>query len=41
VSKKKPHPIINKLLHSVRHNRLWMPKKILDKKKEFKKKGVK
>jgi len=40
VSHKKPHPIVNKLLHSVRHSRLWMPKKNLDKKKESKKRGI-
>jgi len=38
MSHKKSHPIVNKLLHAVRHKRMWMPKKILNKKKESKKK---
>ena len=36
----KPHPIVNKLKHAVRHNRLWRTRKFLDKKKELKKQGV-
>jgi len=39
VSNKKPHPIKNKLLHSVRNDRIWMPKKVLNKKKQQKKIG--
>jgi hypothetical protein len=39
VRRKKPHPIVNKLLWSVRHSKMWMPKKILNKKKEAKKRG--
>ena len=37
---KKPHPIINKLQHAVRHSRLWRVRKFLDKKRESKKQGV-
>ena len=37
---KKPKPVINKLLHAVRHNRLWRTRKFLDKKRELKKQGV-
>ena len=37
---KKPHPIVNKLQHAVRHNRLWRVRKFLDKKREIKKQGV-
>lgn len=36
---KKPHPIVNKLQHAVRHNRLWCVRKFIDKKKESKKRG--
>ena len=36
----KPKPVINKLLHAVRHNRLWRTRKFLDKKRELKKQGV-
>jgi len=36
---KKPHPIVNKLQHAVRHNRLWRVRKFIDKKKESKKRG--
>jgi len=36
---KKPHPIVNKLQHAVRHNRLWRTRKFLDKKRELKKQG--
>ena len=37
---KKPHPVVNKLQHAVRHSRLWRVRKILDKKRESKKRGV-
>tara|TARA_B100000586_G_C20001753_1_gene380745 strand:+ start:574 stop:708 length:135 start_codon:yes stop_codon:yes gene_type:complete len=37
---KKPHPIINKLQHAVRHSRLWRVRKFLDKKRESKKRGM-
>ena len=37
---KKPHPIVKKLQHAVRHSRLWRVRKILDKKRESKKQGV-
>ena len=40
MSHKKPHPIINKLKHAIRHDRLWHVKKFLDKKRELKKRGV-
>ncbi len=40
MSHKKPHPIINKLKHAIRHDRLWHVKKFLDKKRELKKQGV-
>ena len=37
---KKPHRIINKLQHAVRHSRLWRVRKFLDKKRESKKRGM-
>ena len=37
--KTKPHPIVNKLMHSVRNHRMWSPKVFLNKKKEQKKRG--
>ena len=37
---KKPHPIVNKIQHAVRHSRLWRVRKFLDKKREAKKRGV-
>ena len=38
--KNKPHPVVNKLMHSVRNHRMWSPKVFLNKKKEQKKVGV-
>jgi len=37
VSHRKPHKIINKLQHAVRHSVLWYPRIIINKKKETKK----
>ena len=40
MSHRKPHKIVNKLQHAVRHSVLWYPKIIINKKKETKKRGV-
>ena len=40
MSHKKAHPIVNKLKHAVRQNRLWVSKIYLDRKKEHKKVGL-
>jgi len=40
MSHKKPHPIRNKLHHAVRQSVMFLPKKIMNKKKQLKKKGV-
>jgi len=37
--KNKRHPIKNKLKYALRYDRLWHTKKIIDKKKENKKRG--
>ena len=40
MSHKKAHPIRNKLHHAVRQGVMFLPKKILNKKKQSKKKGM-
>ena len=40
MSHRKPHPIRNKLHHAVRQGVMFLPKKILNKKKQSRKKGV-
>jgi hypothetical protein len=37
MSHKKPHPIVNKLMHSVRNRRIWRLRVEKDRKKEQKK----